>query len=367
MDFLERIDAQYLKKLPFVIYRKPKEDRVKAIFQKDDQLHPLKTYAEKGFIFAPFEAKRQTVLLHPDEISEISADELMIHVSKSKATLPTPDQGHKRSHLQLVAKAIDEIGKGSFEKVVLSRRLEIISIAQPLDLFKKLLARYPQAFCYLWYHPKVGLWLGATPEILLMLKNRQLVTMSLAGTQQYAGTEHPEWGRKEREEQQLVTDYLIDALKGRVERLEKTDTETLRAGNLLHLRTKITGLVTENNLKDIVKDLHPTPAVCGMPKESSQHFILENENYDREYYTGFLGELNLKSEKQRSPRRKNQENQAYRAISNTTTLYVNLRCMQLKNNRALLYVGGGITKDSDPEKEWEETVAKSNTMLSILE
>ncbi|MGB6153846.1 MAG: chorismate-binding protein [Pricia sp.] len=367
MDFLERINAHFHKKLPFVLYRKPKTDRVKAIFQNDDKLHTLKSYSETGFIFAPFDAKRQTVLLHPDEISEIAVDELIIAVSTADMSPPASEQADKRLHLQLIANAIDEIEKGNFEKVVLSRRKDIPLKVRPIDLFKKLLAQYQQAFCYLWYHPKVGLWLGATPEILLMLKNRQLVTMSLAGTQPFAGTEHPEWGRKEREEQQLVTDYIINALKGRVERIEKTDTETLRAGNLLHLRTKITGLVIENNLRDIVEALHPTPAVCGMPKGRALNFIFENENYNREYYTGFLGELNLKSEKQRSPRRKNQENQAYRAISNTTTLYVNLRCMQLKDNKALLYVGGGITIGSDPEKEWEETVAKSKTMSSILE
>lgn len=366
LDFFERIDAHFSKKLPFVVYRKPKEDAVKAIFQGDDTLHYLKTYAETGFIFAPFDVERPTVLMPPDEVMEIATGERSMGVSKSDSNQFTPDQEHRNSHIRLVNKGIDEITKGSFGKVVLSRRIEIGSNAPPLSLFQKLLVKYPNAFCYVWYHPKVGLWLGATPEILLMLKNRKLTTMSLAGTQKYAGTEHPEWGNKELEEQQLVTHYIIDTLTDKVDRLDKTDTETVRAGNLLHLRTKITGVVSEGSLGTIVKALHPTPAVCGMPKESAREFIVNHERYDREYYTGFLGELNLKTEKQRSARRKNQENQAYRAISNTTTLYVNLRCMQLKNKKALLYVGGGITKDSDAEREWGETVAKSGTMLSIL-
>lgn len=366
LDFFDRIDTQFRKKLPFVAYRKPKENRVKALFQADDRLHYLKTYAQTGFVFAPFDAENPTILLVPDELSEISSIQLPPSNAKSNEPIPTSDLGKKESHIHLVTKGIDEIRNGTFEKVVLSRRLEIGSESLPLDLFHRLLATYPDAFCYLWYHPKVGLWLGATPEILLMFRNQQLTTMSLAGTQKYTEMENPRWGHKEIEEQQLVTDYIIDALKGQVDQLRPTNTETVRAGGLLHLRTKITGLLEEENLEAIVNALHPTPAVCGMPKETAQKFIWDNENYDREYYTGFLGELNLKTEKQRSPRRSNQENQAYRAIAKTTTLYVNLRCMQLKNDKAYIYVGGGITKDSNAEREWEETVAKSKTMLKIL-
>ncbi len=366
LDFFESIDTQFRKKLPFVAYRKPRENTVKSIFQTDDRLHHLKTYAETGFIFAPFDAKHPTILLAPDELLEIPDEELQTNTAKFSKAGPVSDKKQKESHIHLVEKGISEIRKGSFEKVVLSRRLETDSKALPLDLFQKLLVNYPTAFCYLWYHPKVGLWLGATPEILLMLRNRQLTTMSLAGTQKYTETESPKWGHKELEEQQLVTDYITDALKEKVDHISKSNTETVRAGEVLHLRTKITGLVDENNLEAVVKALHPTPAVCGMPKENAQEYILDNENYQREFYTGFLGELNLKSEKQRSPRKRNQENQAYRSIVNTTTLYVNLRCMQLKNKKAYVYVGGGITKDSNPELEWEETVAKSGTMLSIL-
>ena len=366
LDFFESIDTQFRKNLPFVAYRKPNENKVKAIFQADDRLHQLKTFTETGFIFAPFDAAHATILIPPDEFLEILAYEYPTQTIKSDVSLPISDQENKESHIHLIKKGIFEIKKGTIDKVVLSRCLETSLKAQPLDLFQNLLATYPNAFCYFWYHPKIGLWLGATPEILLKLSNRQLTTMSLAGTQKYSGTENPKWGYKELEEQQMVTDYINNILEGQVDQLRQTNTDTVRAGDLLHLRTKITAELNKENLEAVVKALHPTPAVCGMPKKKAQEFILANENYDREFYTGFLGELNLKTEKQRSNRRSNQENQAYRSITNTTTLYVNLRCMQLKDDKAYIYVGGGITKDSDPEREWEETVAKSRTMLSIL-
>ncbi|MDT7830138.1 chorismate-binding protein [Pricia sp. S334] len=366
MDFLERIDIHYRKQLPFVAYSKPGEDRVQAILQKDDTLHRLKSYRDTGFILAPFAAGHSTILTVPDDLLEASTRKLPPLAPKPDGSVPPTTLRDKSLHVKLVKKGVEEIKKGIVKKVVLSRRMEVESDAQPLDLFQKLLTNYPTAFCYLWYHPKVGLWLGATPEILLRLQNGRLTTMSLAGTQKFTGNATPEWGEKELEEQQMVTDYILDALEGSVERLTLSNTETARAGGLLHLRTKITGRVAEGELGNIVHALHPTPAVCGLPKQNAFDFIVRNEAYDREYYTGYLGELNLKTVKQRSSRRKNQENQAYRAIAKTTTLYVNLRCMQIKDDTAFIYVGGGITKDSDAEREWEEIVAKSTTMTQVL-
>jgi len=115
----------------------------------------------------------------------------------------------------------------------------------------------------------------------------------------------------------------------------------------MHLQTEITGTIEKTTAKtgDFIKALHPTPAVCGLPKEAAEQFILENENYHREFYTGFLGELNVKE---------------------NTHLFVNLRCMKLQNQKATLYAGGGITTDSVAEKEWEETVYKSHNMKEIL-
>jgi isochorismate synthase len=105
--------------------------------------------------------------------------------------------------------------------------------------------------------------------------------------------------------------------------------------------------MTSAAIGPVIRALHPTSAVCGMPLEAALTFLLNNEPYDRRYYTGYLGELNLGTDAQ-------------------THLYVNLRCMEIKDQMAHIYVGGGITKDSDPELEWQETVAKSETMLHVL-
>ena len=104
----------------------------------------------------------------------------------------------------------------------------------------------------------------------------------------------------------------------------------------------------------------------GFPKAEAKDFILKHENYNREYYTGFLGELNLKQTTTRNTNRRNVENNAYSVIKTQSNFYVNLRCMQLKDKSANIYVGGGITKDSNPEKEWEETVNKTTTINAVL-
>jgi len=112
--------------------------------------------------------------------------------------------------------------------------------------------------------------------------------------------------------------------------------------------------------------LHPTPAVCGLPKDAAKQFILKNENYNREFYTGFLGEINIKTSISRNSNSRNVENNAYAAVKTVSNLYVNLRCMQISNQEAIIYVGGGITKDSNVEAEWEETVQKALVIKKVL-
>ena len=358
----ERINAQFTNELPFVIYRKPNANEVIGIFQKTDAVHTISDFNASGFIFAPFDRAGDAIL--------ISADEKMVAEDFEPQSVSTTTDFEVNSkqrsfHLKLVSSAIAKIKKGRFEKVVLSRRLAVDVHDSPMELFQKVLSQYASAFCYLWYHPKVGTWLGATPEILLRTENNRFTTMSLAGTQAYENVKNTSWGQKELGEQALVTDYIKNALDGKVTDLHTSELETVRAGNLLHLRTKITGLMRAN-LEEIIRVLHPTPAVCGMPMAATRDFILRHENYNRQFYTGFLGELNFRRVLQRTSNRRNQENQAYRSVKTCTELFVNLRCMQLVDNKALIYVGGGITRDSVPEKEWLETVGKSRTMLKVL-
>ena len=344
---LDKIEQSFEQKLPFVCYRKPNITEVLSFFQKDDSLFFSDDFTESGFVFAPFDNIEKAILI-PITASEFIKEKIELNSEIISNQKEESSFSSKENHIRLVEKAITEIKSKNFKKVVVSRKVTIkLNALEIKKIFENMLIKYPTAMVSVWFHPKVGLWFGATPETLLKSENNRFETMSLAGTQVYKEDEEPIWKSKEIEEQQLVTNFVENQLKGISSNLKIEEKETIKAGNLLHLKTKISGKIDSKNqsLKALIKALHPTPAVCGLPRKITKEFILENENYDRKFYTGFLGELNLE---------------------NKSALFVNLRCMEINEKEAIIYVGGGITKDSNPEKEWEETVAKSNTMKQVL-
>lgn len=365
--FFKEIEDQFENKLPFVVFSKPNEATVTSYLQSTDEIFTTKEFNESGFVFAPFDSADDTILIPTEHSKVLELKAIQIFENLENKTTNLHSVSDKAKHISLVKKGIEAIKNGEFSKVVLSRT-EVVSVSNtnPLRLFKKLISTYPEAFVYCWYHPKVGLWLGATPETLLTIEGKRFATMSLAGTQVFNGSLEVNWNVKEKEEQQIVTDYIINELQPFVSSISVSNAETVQAGKLLHLQSKISGILKELNLKEVLAILHPTPAVCGYPKEKAKQFILENEGYNRSFYSGFLGELNKKEKVSRNSNRRNVENNAYASVKTKTNLYVNLRCMQLIDDKTLLYVGGGITKDSSSEKEWQETVNKTTTIKNCL-
>ncbi|MGG6232201.1 isochorismate synthase [Tenacibaculum sp. SDUM215027] len=345
MSIFSNIKEALDKQLPFVTYRKPNTSKIRGWFQQNDNLIASENYSESGFIFAPFDSKEKAILIPKDQSTYIE-EKTTFDTILVNNTNHTPDTTSEENHIQLVEKGIAAIKNQQFKKVVLSRKEKVeIADFNLIETFQKLLSNYPTAFVYVWYHPKVGMWLGATPETLVSIQNKNFTTMALAGTQVYNGTTNVTWQPKELEEQQFVTDYIIDRLSNISSKITTSEVETIKAGKLLHLRTVLNGKL-KTNTASLIKTLHPTPAVCGLPLEASKQFILDNESYHRGFYTGFLGELNINAKE--------------------SNLFVNLRCMEVSNNILYIYVGGGITEDSNPTKEWKETVAKTTTMKKVL-
>ena len=360
-ELFAKVQQAFETKKTFVVYRQPESEVVKGFFQKNNDLYNTKDYLDSGFVFAPFDNALPSILFPLSE-SELYASKFTnarFLDKQNDLSVVSNLESSKAGHVALVEKGIKFLENNKYKKVVLSRKQTIPTPEfNLLETFKKLLVSYNNALVYCWFHPKVGLWLGATPETLLKVSKTTFSTMALAGTQvfdnkkcasdQDSDYKDVVWKAKEIKEQKHVTDFILEQFKqGQVlNDFRVSKPYTTKAGNLLHLRTDISGeLSPELTLKNIINLLHPTPAVCGVPKQEAKDFILQNENYNREYYTGFLGELNLVG---------------------TSNLYVNLRCMQLIKNTIEIYIGGGITNDSNPENEWEETVAKSKVMLKVL-
>jgi isochorismate synthase len=276
------------------------------------------------------------------------------HLAKEK-----PEEGKiigEADFGQTVFRATEEIKNGIFRKVVLSRN-KVVDLPEHFDLFdtfEKASVVYPHAFVSLISSIETGTWLGASPELLVSVdRNKIFKTIALAGTQakgKQTNMSEVLWTQKEIEEQALVSRYIINCLKKiRVREFEEIGPKTVASGNLLHLRTDFEIDMTEINFPQLgtvmLELLHPTSAVCGMPKAQAMDFIKAHERYDRELYSGYLGQVNIGGE---------------------SKIFVNLRCMQIIDNQAILYAGAGITEDSNPQKEWKETEMKMNTMLNLM-
>lgn len=349
--YIKEIIQYFDSKKTFVVFKKPNEFKLTSYLLKTNELIYLSNFEDEGFVFAPFNKGDKILFpLNNCEKKEVifKEEDVSINGITNSNVLKSDDENEsKQKHIKLVQNAIDFIEEGKADKIVLSREEKIT--AEDFDIeksFKKMLGKYPNAFVYIWFHPKIGLWMGATPEKLLSVESNTFKTMALAGTQVYKNKLNVHWELKEQKEQQFVTDYIVEEVKLFVKEVEITNPFTVKAGSLLHIRTDISAnLISKNALKPLIFALHPTPAVCGLPKNVATKFILENEDYDRSYYTGFLGELN---------------------IQNKSNLFVNLRCMQLKEGKIHIYVGGGITKESNAEREWEETKNKAMVIKSIL-
>ena len=261
----------------------------------------------------------------------------------------------KSEYCGMVNNGITNINNQVFQKVVpaSSRQVNLKSSFSCLETFDRLCDNYPAAFVSLVTIPEVGTWMGASPEAIIEIdENKLFTTVAVAGTQmrRELSLQEVAWKQKEIEEQALVSRYIINCFKKiRLREFIEVGPKTVVAGNLLHLKTSFTVDMEETNfplLGSVMLDLlHPTSAVCGMPKEPAQKFIKDHETFDRKLFSGYLGPVNINKE---------------------THLFVNLRCMQIQSNQAILYAGAGVTEDSIPEKEWIETQLKCDTLLDVL-
>lgn len=279
--------------------------------------------------------------------------------------VPLPNPDAQATYVRNAAEAVAAIQRGEMRKVVLSRTKQVQFADAPnvIALFDKLCQRYPTAFVSAVSIPERGqIWMSATPERLVSMDADGIFrTASLAGTQSATlpdGTpKRPAqamWAQKEIEEQALVSRYIIECFKKiRLREYIEEGPKTIIAGNLMHLGTQFTvdtQAVRYPQLGTVMlRLLHPTSAVCGTPRDAAFAFINQHETHDRELYSGFLGPVNIQMED-----------------GAATALFVHIRCMKIEGKIATLYAGAGLTEDSEPEHEWQETEMKSQTLLSVI-
>ncbi|WDT67837.1 chorismate-binding protein [Cloacibacterium sp. TD35] len=295
--------------------------------------------------FFPF-TKGKTIHLQADHLEICTSEELkssffeVENFLENNAEMNIPQH---EEYLQKLEKAIEIIKQNNLPKLVISRPIarEISSINLE-KTYQLLCKKYPNTLCYILISDE-EIWIGATPEILgkFNKKTHELFTMSLAGTLPV----DEEWSEKEIEEQKPVTHYISEILKKYSSEITQSETYNHISGNIKHLRTDFTAKIEDKRLEELIEELHPTPAVCGIPKEFCKEKIIEIEQYNREFYAGYI------------------------KIETDEEIYyfVNLRCAKIYKNQVIAFAGGGITALSSPEKEWRETELKSQAILHHLQ
>ncbi len=232
-------------------------------------------------------------------------------------------------------------------KVVLSRRIIVPRQEQDLyTMFVKLKNRYPDAFTYLVSTPETGTWMGASPELVLSNQSGRITTTAIAGTQALGNStvSNLSWGQKEIQEHRYIEDFLKEVLSKNKIDFTISEKSTIQAGDLCHIHSRI-DIDSEVSLPALVDLIHPGPALSGYPVPDALSLLDKVESTSREFYCGYLGPVN----------------------NNNIDWFANIRCMQVHNEHFTLYVGGGLTSDSNLDAEWDETNMKSRTLLDVLE
>lgn len=292
---------------------------------------------EKHILFSNFSG--ETKVFFPADIDLIdNIDDVNdsffndVIFSESNSSIKFPDE---KEYTEKIEETIKILKENNLEKLVISRPLKHnFSSIDLKQSFLKLCKKYPNALCYLLI-TEDQIWIGATPELLGKFdkKSNQFETMSLAGTLPL----NESWSEKEIQEQQSVTKHIASILAKHTTDITQSKTIDHISGNIKHLRTDFSATLKQEDLNILINDLHPTPAICGIPTEFCQRKIQEIENYNRSLYTGIIS---LETD-------------------NDKYYFVNLRCAHILKNHCIIYVGGGINNKSIPSKEWQETELKS--------
>lgn len=256
-----------------------------------------------------------------------------------------------------VSRALEAIGQGAYEKIVLARGIELEADRpwQPLDTLNRLRERFAGCFTFSVGGGDARSFIGATPERLLQIRNGRLLTEAIAGSAPRGKTASEDAkharalleSQKDLHEHVCVRDSILRRLaRVGVEGRAEPQPQLLLLANVQHLRTRIEAEVGEAvHLLDILPEMHPTPAVGGSPREDAVPCIADLEQIERGLYAGVVGWFNHLNEGE---------------------MIVGIRSALIEGKLARLYAGAGIVEGSDPDKEMRETELKLRALLDVL-
>lgn len=279
----------------------------------------------------------------------------------TEASLPeiqvVADNWNTAEWTHAVRTALGRIGEGVLEKVVLSRRIHVSARARiPVWLLlHRLRQGSPDCYHFGFRLTNDRSFVGASPECLFRLKGREIETECVAGTVERgadAATDRQlsKWllaSEKNRREHFYVVEDCLQCLGGMCESMSADMTpHVLSLATLQHLSTEVRGtLKTGIAVGDVLRQLHPTPAVGGTPRDTALAAIRELEPNPRGWYAGAVGWW--------EPDR--------------AEFAVGIRSAVIAGSEAHVFAGAGIVSGSTPETEWHETQSKAHAFLKALQ
>ena len=339
-----------------------------------DQLERMRAEARRRGIeplvmgALPFEPDSAPALVLPERVLRLSPAQV-----RALRRVPPPAEPPRaraldvvrarQVYLESVARALDLIASGAVEKLVLSREAQFV-LGSEIDtgqVLQRLLARHPLS--YLFAVPRAiqqagarGVFLGASPELLISREGDMLRSNPLAGSAPARSDPAEDaaavaWllrSAKDLAEHRLTARAVARGLRRFCTDVRCPDRpEVLRAGAVHHLSTPVSGRMDgpARDALDIALALHPTPAVGGVPGDAAPGHIRETEGRERGLYAGMVGWCDASGDGEWA---------------------VSIRSAEIDGDRVRLFAGAGIVAGSDPEMELAETDTKLRTMLDAL-
>lgn len=305
----------------------------------------------------PFDATTPSQLFVPErhywlEGAPVAGSDL----PRARATLPPGDPG-RTTFEDTVRELLDLFRTSPMQKVVLSRALDV-ALADDVDartVFLRLLHAHAGGYRFSVPLESGETLVGVSPELLVRKHGGMVTSNPLAGSRpRGVGASDREAAltleksAKDLYEHRLVIDQVRDALFGLCHELDVPERPSLLATSALwHLSTTVRGALKDpaTNALALVAVLHPTPAVCGYPRELARATIARVEPFDRGLFTGTTGWMDASGDGEWA---------------------VTIRCGIVGKKALRVFAGAGIVEGSVPEHEWAETTAKLGPMLRAL-
>lgn len=333
-------------KIPFVLYMYPwSED---AVFFSDPE-NVQSVHDSRKFIVNTWGGGSQNAFSINDvadaEATLRFAESIRVNADGREVVSPWKETTNYEDYIngidELIEKLNEHGGKTVISRTICSSGCQVDWIAVANSYFEI----HPEAFRYMYYTPRHGFWLGASPELLLKKSEGRFETMALAGTRSISQASD-NWSGKNIAEQAIVRNYIVDCLYDLGLAPEAGETETVTTGNIQHLRTVISGNAGDIDANEILDVLNPTPALAGYPLAAALENIVETERHPRRCYGSYIGICDG---------------------DGNLDAFVNLRCVNFDKESWCMYVGSGIMPDSDSCDEWAETDAKSLILRKLIE